>query len=272
MNAGEDVFYPFSMESPTDKNLIELFKILGRDISKPCNDVFFTNFCLGYRSGKESGDMTKKLMMRDADIFRELCEILEPENILCLGQITSECVYEALTGEPFKKIYGGSKNYNDFLNKRKCINAKCGKKVSQIYPLAHCGYFGVNNRPLDLQIKDWKRIAREQFEKIFHDALYIIFNYPSSYPDLSYLDAKGTRHNVNLDECLEKIFSRLPDMQNLETDDWRFFYSGMGFYFIVNKKVLNAYMSKTGINEQSTEIGFDSAAALETIAELNRGL
>lgn len=92
MNAGEKIFYPFSLKSTTDKNLIELFKILDRDITKPCDDVFFTNFCLGYRLGNESGGMTKELMMRDAKLFRELYNILEPENILCLGKITSEAV------------------------------------------------------------------------------------------------------------------------------------------------------------------------------------
>ncbi len=57
MNAGEKIFYPFSLKSTTDKNLIELFKILDRDITKPCDDVFFTNFCLGYRLGNEGGGM-----------------------------------------------------------------------------------------------------------------------------------------------------------------------------------------------------------------------
>lgn len=110
MNAGEKIFYPYSLQSVTDKNLIELFKILDRDIKKTCADVFFTNFCLGYRLGKTSGDMIEKLMMRDADFFRELCEILEPENILCLGRITSECVCEALAGDAFKRIFSEAKS------------------------------------------------------------------------------------------------------------------------------------------------------------------
>ena len=100
----------------TNDNLFRLFKVLDRDLLKLNDDVFFTNFCLGYRFGKETGGMTKELMMRDADLFRELCEILEPENILCLGRITSECVYETLTDEPFKKVFGDAKNYNDFLD------------------------------------------------------------------------------------------------------------------------------------------------------------
>ena len=162
MNAGEDLPYPFSMKSPTDRNLIELFKILERDITKPCADVFFTNFCLGYRFGNESSGMTKKLMMHDVDLFRELCEILEPENILCLGRITSECVYEALTGDRFQKIFIGSKSYNDFLDNhfRFTLYYGANKKFSsKFYPLAHCGGMGTANRSFDKQVKDWKKIV-----------------------------------------------------------------------------------------------------------------
>ena len=154
MNAGENVPYPFSMKSPTDRNLIELFKILGRDITKPCEDVFFTNFCLGYRIGNAGGGMTKRLMMHDAELFRELCEILEPENILCLGRITSECAYKALTSESFNKICAGK--YNDFLDNHPPIVVQCGK--SNFYPLAHCGGMGTAMRSFPRQREDWRKI------------------------------------------------------------------------------------------------------------------
>ena len=62
-------------------------------------DLYSTNLCLGYRAGKEGGGMTKTLMMKDSGFFKELCDILEPENILCLGQLTFKCVYETLIGE-----------------------------------------------------------------------------------------------------------------------------------------------------------------------------
>lgn len=173
INAGENVPYPFSMKSTTDKNLIELFKLLGRDITKPCDDVFFTNFCLGYRIGEESGGMTKNLMMRDTELFRELCEILEPENILCLGKLVSECAYESLSGSSFEKIYLGYKSYNDFLDNHPKIVVPYGNgKTSNFYPLAHCGYMGTMNRNrgynlpeikadiLFKQREDWQKIIK----------------------------------------------------------------------------------------------------------------
>ncbi|MBR3748114.1 MAG: SseB family protein, partial [Selenomonadaceae bacterium] len=162
MNAGENIF-PAVGGDPTSVNLVKLFEILGRDITQPCEDVFFTNFCLGYRLGNNGGGMTKKLMMRDAELFRELCEILEPENILCLGKITSECVYETLTGEKFAKASGDG-TYNDFLDNRPQIVLQYGANselTSNFYPLAHCGGMGTAMRPLDKQREDWLKIADE---------------------------------------------------------------------------------------------------------------
>ena len=151
----------------TNNNLFRLFEVLNRDLLKLNDDLFFTNFCLGYRSGKEVGGMTKELMMNDSKEFKKLCEILEPENILCLGQLTSECVYESLIGKNFADIYKGSKNYNDFLENHKEIFAQCGNVESKIFPLAHCGYMGTMNRNRNLpkqddklfyQKQDWKKI------------------------------------------------------------------------------------------------------------------
>ena len=178
MNAGDKSAHIYdhdldisTLKPGTDKNLFELFgEILGYDLRKQQDDLFFTNFCLGYRSGKIVGGMTKELMMKDAKEFKRLCEILEPENILCLGRLTSECAYEALTGKSFGTIYNGAKNYNDFLISHTDITVKCGEKMARFYPLAHCGYMGSMTRkkgipkqsdPLYYQKQDWERIAQD---------------------------------------------------------------------------------------------------------------
>ena len=156
----------FLKSSNTTKNLIQLFNILSYDITKRYDELFFTNFCLGYRSGKNGGDMTKKIMMESADIFKRLCDILEPENILCLGRLTFECVYSTLTNQNYPKI----KNYNEFIQDHEDIIAQCGKVKTRIYPLTHCGKFGTNNRNKNLpkqsdqlyyQKQDWARIAKD---------------------------------------------------------------------------------------------------------------
>ena len=166
--------YPYSLDSRTDRHLIDLFKILDRDVTERCDDVFFTNFCLGHRIGKSSGGMSKKIMMHDAQLFKELCMILEPENILCLGKVTSESVYESLTGYPLKM--GSAKNYNEFLDSHPSIILQYGSWAtkSRFFPLAHCGALGTNNRNhgydlpeikediLFKQREDWQHIADSQ--------------------------------------------------------------------------------------------------------------
>lgn len=167
LNAGDRT--PLYLEKPkgigTDQNLFELFEVLGYDLAKRNSDLFFTNFCLGYRSpdSKIVGGMTKELLLNDKEEFKRLCDILEPEKILCLGQITFESVYESLTG----KNYSVSGGYNNFIENHKLFIARCGNVESQIFPLAHCGYMGTMNRNRNLpkqddilfyQKQDWKKL------------------------------------------------------------------------------------------------------------------
>ena len=164
-------YVPYSKvptDNGTNANLFRLFKILGYDLTKRYDDLFFTNFCLGYRSGNELGGMTKKMMMNDAAEFKSLCDILEPENILCLGKITSECAYEAFSDKgTWRKIYSGFKSYNDFIENHAELTVNCGKSTVRFFPLAHCGGMGTANRNRNLpkqnnllyyQKQDWAKI------------------------------------------------------------------------------------------------------------------
>ena len=133
----------------TDKNLIELFKILGySDIANNrYEDLFFTNFCLAYRTGKESGNVPDSIMKESAPLFSELCRILEPKNILCLGKQTFKYVYETLNHDKeAKTLKHFNKKYNDFLEYHEDFKVKCGNADTTIYPLAHSGDYGTMNR------------------------------------------------------------------------------------------------------------------------------
>ena len=161
MNAGESVNY-CDASKPVDKNMIKLFEILGYDIMQRHDDLFFTNFSLGYRNGEDSGDVTKGMMMADAYFFRRLCDILEPKNILCLGQRTFECVYETLTGKSASALKFFNDKYGEFIEKHEKITARCGNVDTTIYPLADCGNTVINiHRNLDLQKADWQKIAAD---------------------------------------------------------------------------------------------------------------
>lgn len=151
--------------NPTDKNLVTLFKVLGFDIEKPCDRLFFTNFVLGYRNYKISGGYRRQWTEDNRDFFRQLAEIIEPEVVLCLGRTTFQAVMQAL--EPQKKLRIG--RYNTFLTSAenpRTVRLSTGKTL-RVYALAHCGAIGTMNRNrgtagaagLTLQIEDWKRIG-----------------------------------------------------------------------------------------------------------------
>ena len=133
----------FLQTSHTTKNLIPLFEKLGYDITQRNSDLFFTNFCLGYRRDRDV-KTTKELMMKDAPLFKELYNILEPANIITMGMRTFECVYETLTGEPYQEI----QKFDDFIelvgtHKKFYVNR--GKKTIPIYLTLHCGTNGIEN-------------------------------------------------------------------------------------------------------------------------------
>ena len=82
-------------QSPTDKRLAKMFTAFGNvDINSinPGMRLFFTNYSLGYRSGSETGDMTKTIMKLDSELFDDLVAAIKPKIIICLGKITYEMV------------------------------------------------------------------------------------------------------------------------------------------------------------------------------------
>lgn len=160
--------YEFDQNSPTDMNLCQLFSVLGYDITEKCEDLFFTNYILGYRSKGLSGNARKSWFTDDAPYFTRLVNILEPGIIICLGKNTFENVLASCTG---KKQHVGS--YNAFIESIQnpvALSLQSGKTVV-VFAVAHCGTIGTMNRNrggnakhikpnhrLDLQIKDWKKI------------------------------------------------------------------------------------------------------------------
>lgn len=156
--------YMENNKNPTDNNLVELFKELHYDITKPCQELFFTNFVLGYRNNKISGNFQRRWAEKDSQYFNRLVDIIKPKVILCLGKSTFEAVIKAYHVTPRPKIKG----YNTFIqsndNPQKIV-LENGQNV-HVFALAHCGAIGTMNRnrgnhPEDkllLQKEDWRRI------------------------------------------------------------------------------------------------------------------
>lgn len=158
MNHGIDVMFHDNVnlkarDSQTDANLVRYFELLGKDkIDKhKYPDLFFCNCNLGYRTDKYSGNMTRKILANDAAEIKLLIDIIQPENIICLGLDTSVVVIQTLIDKNFScnklsELIGTGKPY---------IYGE-----TYIYPVAHPGYWGTRTRGEDHVIADWMRIRR----------------------------------------------------------------------------------------------------------------
>ena len=163
MNDGEQAYYFDKVPgrkrtiTKTDQRLIELFDMLGdKDIENTRYDeLFFTNFCLGYRTGKNSGGMKYEDLNTDINckLFRDSVELIKPENIICLGEATYKVVLTALNIAVPKYS-----KFNDY------VTTVCNNKAfitahnTRILPSFHPGAYGVRNREnhFDRMIDDWK--------------------------------------------------------------------------------------------------------------------
>lgn len=84
----------YNKKNPTNKMLVKLFRMLDCDVesTNPGKRIFFTNLCLRYRIGSETGYMTKGIILEDKPYFDELVDAIKPKIIICLGKITYEVV------------------------------------------------------------------------------------------------------------------------------------------------------------------------------------
>ena len=182
MDDGEKVGYfdgvTVNIMSPTDRNLITLFKELGMDIGSGPDEnqpLFFSNLCLGYRNKGYSGGFKRKWITDDVKYLvgydengehvHGLLEIIKPEIVICLGKEVYGAVTKALGVKvPLVQFYNfldAGKNYTDFCFSDKSI---------RIFGMAHPGSMGQANRVskckiegntldgMKLQKKDWKNI------------------------------------------------------------------------------------------------------------------
>lgn len=142
------------LENPTEQHLCELFLCLGKeyDLSEYNSQLFFTNYFLGYRSGSETGNMTKTLLSKDKDAFEKLVDIVQPKVIICLGKLVSEMVVGRTIKGFSKKLKTGmilSYDYPD-------------NSEIKVYCVGHCGSRGVSNRGgIENMVEDWIRIAED---------------------------------------------------------------------------------------------------------------
>ena len=159
----------------TDRNLVELFKILGyQDIKKyRYKDLFFTNLIPGYRSsGKSTGGFKKEWLDKAVwEEFDNLIKILQPTIVICLGEIVYKEVLKHYKeyGREYQRTWSKWSLYlDDFYEENKEIEpVNIGKNYETncfVFPVAHPGSYGIKARDLESQKKDWERIG-EWLEK-----------------------------------------------------------------------------------------------------------
>lgn len=160
--SSSDSFYMDNNKSKTDKNLCKLFECIGyKNIRKDITqDLFFTNFVLCYREKGCSGSFKQRWANNCSTYFIRLVKIIQPKIIICLGR---SVYYSVMRAFGQKVSYG---KYNDIIEKGE--QTVCIDDFSvHIFPMAHCGTMGTNNRnkgtnckELDLQRKDWEAIKK----------------------------------------------------------------------------------------------------------------
>ena len=150
---GENVTY-YPDTSPTDKRLRELFKRLGCNIDRkiPGKRLFFTNYCLGYRGGKQTGGMTRAILNADKELFENLVSVIKPRIIICLGKL----VYEQVSGRKVDMFIKMLKEKGPF------ISPYPGDGSIKVYGVPHCGVWGVRNiGGEEVMRKLWQQIAED---------------------------------------------------------------------------------------------------------------
>ena len=95
--------------------------------------------------------MTRRVLENDSQEMKELVDILQPENIICLGLDTSVVVIRTLIDAKFS-----CNNFSGLIGDG--LPYQYGD--TYIYPVAHPGYWGTMNRGVNNVEKDWMRIRK----------------------------------------------------------------------------------------------------------------
>jgi DNA polymerase len=140
-------------ENPTNKTLIELFRVLEIEIGSPSQPdltapTFFTNAILGIKEGKLASKVSQTWARESTKAFLiPLLEIIHPEIIITLGTIAyNEIAFVySLPRKPLMKLV-----------KENPIRLKDNKRL---YALYHCGRLGLANRSYACQKQDWAKIT-----------------------------------------------------------------------------------------------------------------
>ena len=141
--------------NPTNDTLRELINLLGIDAGSPGDlrrkgVVFFTNAILCLKQGPLQGSVQAEWFRNCSPFLKRQVEIIRPKLLVCLGERAYRSLAYAFCFQPGK--------FCDTVESKEGIILPSGTRAFARY---HCGRRTQNvNRPLSLQRRDWKRLAR----------------------------------------------------------------------------------------------------------------
>ena len=148
----------------TDTHLRDLFKYaFDIDINHENTPLFFTNMANCYRKNSTTGGIHSGWLPVCANKFMgRLIDIIEPKFIITLGRNTFEAM-ACIDGARLECT-----DYNNEVEKdtfetiiKHTYNLQIKGKQIPIFPVFHPGANSNINRNYDMQLRDWKRIAKE---------------------------------------------------------------------------------------------------------------
>lgn len=151
----------------TDNNLADICReALGLDLKINKKSLFFANTVLCYRDKGFTGAVDPEWFTNCQQYCVRLIEIIEPKAIVTLGNMPLRAL-----------LYSGSLSYDsDFTDPGKKLKIsrpmreivetdhqlyyqpEGSDSTFKVFPVFHCGSWGIKARSLEMQIQDWKKI------------------------------------------------------------------------------------------------------------------
>lgn len=149
---GKVELVPNKYAYPSNKNLYNLFNLLGYDLGHPLspnkeNPIFFTNAVMGLKTPPMSANFKTSWIKESRDLFlKPLIDIIQPKIIITMGAVATKSVVE---------LY----NLKTMSLKNMVDNSPITVSGDRlIFPVFHTGGLGLRNRNNELQLKDWNKI------------------------------------------------------------------------------------------------------------------
>lgn len=151
----------------TDNNLAKICReALGLDLNKSQKSLFFTNAVLCYRDKGFTGTANPNWFTNCQPYCVRLIEIIEPKAIVTLGNMPLRALlysgslsYDPEFTDPAKKLKICRSMREIVETERQMYYKPEGSDSTfNVFPVFHCGSWGIKARSLEMQIQDWKKI------------------------------------------------------------------------------------------------------------------